>query len=139
MEYRIFEDTVVVRLDKGEEICQQLLLLAEKEQIAVADISGIGAVDDLVVGLYDPDKRCFLENHLTGYHEVTNLCGNLTTMNGKPYLHLHMTCADAEGHTVGGHLAQARISLTGEIFLHLCCGKVERTRDEQLGLNVFSF
>ena len=139
MDYRRYGDTVVVRLDKGEEICRTLLAIAEKEQIGAASVSGIGAVSDFVVGLFDPEKKQFGENHFTGYYEVTALGGNLSTKEGKPYLHLHMSCADARGHVVGGHLAQATISLTGEIFMQVLNGSVGRAFDTEVGLNTFAF
>ena len=139
MEYRRFDDHIAVRLDKGEEICARLLEIAEKEKIGAAAISGIGAVSDFAVGLYDPEKKQFGENHFTGYYEVTAITGNLTTKDGVPYLHLHMSCADAQGHMVGGHLARATISLTGELFLQVLPGAVGRSFDEETGLNVFAF
>ena len=139
MDYRRFEDTIVVRLDKGEEICRQLLEIAKKEQIPAAAVSGIGAVNDFVVGLFDPEKKQFGENHFTGYYEVTAITGNLSTKAGAPYLHLHMSCADAQGHMVGGHLSCGTISLTGEITLQVLNGSVERSFDAGIGLNTFDF
>ena len=139
MEYRRFDDHIAVRLDKGEEICARLLEIAEKEQIGAAAISGIGAVSDFVVGLYDPEKKRFGENHFTGYYEVTAITGSLTTKDGAPYLHLHMSCADARGRVFGGHLARATISLTGEIFIRVLNGSIGRAFDEETGLNTFAF
>lgn len=139
MDFRRYGDTIVVRLDKGEEICQSLLTIAEREQIGAAVVSGIGAVSDLVVGLFDPEKKQFGENHFVGYYEVTALDGNLSQKDGKPYLHLHMSCADAGGHMIGGHLARATISLTGEIFIRVLDGSMSRRFDEKLGLNTVAF
>ena len=139
MDYRRFDHTIAVRLDKGEEICGQLLEIAKKEKIGAAAVSGIGAVSDMTVGLFDPEKKRFCENRFFGYYEVTAITGNLSTMNGEPYLHLHMSCADARGHTVGGHLAQATISLTGEIFLQVLDGSIDRRFDAEIGLNTFVF
>ena len=45
MEYKKFETAYVVRLDPGDEICESLLAIAKQENIALASISGIGAVD----------------------------------------------------------------------------------------------
>ena len=139
MDYRRYDDMISVRLDKGEEICEQLLAVAQKEQIVGASVSGIGAVSDFVVGLFDPEKKQFGENHFIGYYEVTALNGNLSIKDGKPYLHLHMSCADAQGNVVGGHLAKATISLTGEIFIQILNGSVGRTFDGEIGLNTFAF
>ncbi len=139
MDYRRFDDTIVVRLDKGEEICSRILEIAEKEQIGGAVVSGIGAVSDFVVGLFDPVKKQFVENRFTDYYEVTAITGNLSRKDSMPYLHLHMSCADARGRMVGGHLTQATISLTAEIFLRVLDGSIDRRFDAETGLNTFAF
>ena len=45
MEYRRFDKTIIVRLDKGEEILEQVKELALKERIKLASVQALGAVD----------------------------------------------------------------------------------------------
>ena len=129
MEYRVFEDTIVVRLDKGDEIVGSLLTVAEKEGVPLASVSGIGATDDFEVGVFDPARSDYERYRF----------GNLTTKDGAPYVHLHITCAGEGGRIVGGHLFEAKISLTAEIFLRKGAGRGERLRDEALGINKIRF
>ena len=140
MEYSRFENNLVVRLDKGDEICDALLKIAEAEQISCAAVTGIGATDNFCVGVFDIDKKAYDKYDFKGAnYEITSLCGNLTRMNGKAYQHLHMTCAGSEGRVVGGHLLNAVISLTCEITLSIIEGSVSRQRDASLGINKISF
>ena len=139
MEYRVFEDTILVRLDKGDKIAESLLCIAEREHVTLASVSGIGATDNLEVGVFDLEKSCYNHFAFAGNHEINSLAGNLTTMDGKPYLHLHITATGADGKVVGGHLFEATISLTAEIFLHLAGGKVDRKFDPTLGINRMTF
>ena len=62
-------------------------------------------------------------------------------MDGKPYLHVHITVADVDGHSFGGHLKSVRIGGTAEIFLTVIDGHVGRKKDEitGTGLNLFDF
>ena len=139
MEYRQFDTLYVVRLNKGEEICETLLSLLKKERIPSAAVSGIGATDDVTVGVYDPEKKAYAEFHYTGPQEILSLTGNVSEMNGETYLHLHITCADATGRVTGGHLLRGRISLTAEITILPSSGIISRLRDEDLGINLWHF
>lgn len=139
MEYRVFEDTIVVRLDKGDMIAQSLLEVAKKEGVTLASVSGIGATDDFEVGVFDLTRSDYEHFRFRGNHEIVSLVGNLTTKDGAPYLHLHITCAGEGGKIVGGHLFDGKISLTAEIFLRKSAGRAERLRDETLGINKISF
>lgn len=136
MKYERFENDIVMRLEVGDDINEALLALAKKESIALASVSGIGATDDFTVGVFDLEKQDYEHFRYTGNHEITSLSGNITAMNGKPYVHTHITCAGKSGGIVGGHLLKSRISLTGEIFVSVIGGSVERFRDEKLKINL---
>ena len=43
MEYKKFNNQYVIRIDKGEEICAKLKEVAQKENIKLAYLTGIGA------------------------------------------------------------------------------------------------
>ena len=57
MEYRKFGNTIVARIDKDEEIVEQVKAIAEKENITLASVQALGAVDRFTVGVFDPVKK----------------------------------------------------------------------------------
>lgn len=137
MEYKRIGDTLVARIDRGEEILQSLKTICEKENIRLASVSAIGAVDHAVVGLYRVDEKKYYKNTFDGEMEMTSLSGNVTEKKGQVYLHLHANFAGADGKVVGGHLNEAVISGTCEMFIHTLSGTVGRKPDDETGLNVF--
>ena len=139
MEYRRFQDTLVVRLDPGEEIVEELTKLAGSEHIALAEVSGLGAVKDITVGVFSVAEQKFCPNRFQGALEIVSLTGTITEMDGKPYLHLHLSAGDREGRVFGGHLSRAVISATGELTVRVLDGHVGRKFSPKIGLNLFDF
>ena len=138
MEYKRFGNTVALRLDKGDEITEQILAVAGREQIRFASVTGIGASGELTVGVFDAEQGEYRRRTYGGIYEITNLSGNLSTMRGDAYAHLHITCAGEDG-VVGGHLLRCVVGLTAEIVLQIADGKVDRSRDAALGINTWNF
>src|SRR5699024_9444877 len=90
MEYRRFGDKIVARLDKGEEICSTLLDLAGREGIRLASVSGIGASNDITLGVFRTKKKEYVQHRYYGIdYELASVTGNLSMKDGQPYLHLH--------------------------------------------------
>lgn len=139
MEYKVFKDIVAIRLDKGDEITESVKAVAEKENIRAGYVTGIGAVDRLETGVFDLVGKKYEKYFYEGNKEINNLTGNLTEMDGKPYLHLHITCAGKNGEIVGGHLLSGRISITAEIFVQIIDGKIARVHDDALNFNRIVF
>ena len=139
MDYRKIGDTFVVRIDKGEEIVSKVLELARRENIALASIEALGAVDRFTAGVLDVEEKKFRGNTFTGCFEIVSLTGTLTTMDGQPYCHLHMSAGDSQGHVFGGHLNEAVISATCELVISCLPGRTDRVFSDEVGLNLIAF
>lgn len=140
MEYRKFGETIVLRLEVGEEVVESLCALAEREHIGLACVTGIGAADHICVGVLDIATKQYNCRDYRGYFEIGNLSGNLTRKEGAPYAHLHITFGSPVADIcMTGHLTRAVISATAELFVTVLPGEVGRRMEEQVGLNLFSF
>lgn len=139
MDYRRFGNTIVARIDKGEEILAQLEVLSEKEHIKLASVSALGAINDFTVGVFDTAERKYASNSFQGAFEIVSLWGTVNTMNGAFYTHIHMSAGDESGAVFGGHLNRAIVSATCEMVITLIDGTVDRSFDEEVGLNLFKF
>lgn len=139
MQYRQFGNIFMVRLDLGEDVIAQLKKLCEDEQIRLGKVEAIGAVDRAVIGVYDLEKKAYYPEEIGEFMEITSLLGNITAMDGKPYIHLHATLADQRHAVHAGHVLEMRVGATCEMFITVLDGKVTRTRDEGLGINLWTF
>ena len=139
MEYRKFGDAYIVRLDRDEEILAQLKIFAEKEQVKLASVTGLGAVKDFTVGVFDSSAKAYKSNRFQGVYEIVSLVGTINTMNGEFYTHLHMSAGNDKGEVFGGHLNRAVVSATCEMVVDVLDGTVDRAYDPVTGLNLFQF
>ncbi len=139
MEYRRFNNTIVARIDRGEEILAQIKELALKENIKLAHISALGATNNFTVGVYKVEEKKYYKNHFVGDFEIVSLSGTINTMNHEFYMHIHMSAGNDSGEVFGGHLNEAIVSATCEMVITIIDGEVDRFLDDETGLNLFLF
>ena len=139
MEYRRFGNTIVARIDRGEEILAAVKEIAEAEHIQLASVSALGATNDFTVGVYSVDEKQYHANDFKGNYEIVSLTGTINTMNGEFYTHLHMSAGDEKGQVFGGHLNRAVVSAVCEMVITVIGGVVDRRFSQEIGLNLFRF
>lgn len=139
MEYQRFNNSLVVRLDKGEEVIEQIKNIVLKENIKLAEINALGATGSFTIGVYSVIDKQYYKKDYEGDFEIVSLHGNISTMNDEFYLHLHMSAGNKEGNVVGGHLNRCVISATCEMFINIIDGRIDRMKDQVIGLNTYKF
>ena len=139
MDYRRFKDTIVARIDRGEEITEQVRVIAEREEIKLATVEALGALNDFTVGVFNTVEKQYYANRFQGPYEIVSLTGTISTKDGAFYQHLHLSAGDEKGVVYGGHLNQAMVSATCEMVIRVIDGQVDREMSEEIGLNLFRF
>lgn len=137
MKFKKFGTKYVVRIEKGEEIVTSLQKFCEDNNIKLANFTGIGAVNKATVGVFEADTKAYNKKEVTGNHEITSLVGNVSQLDGKPCLHIHVNLADVNCTVIGGHLNSAYVSVTCEIFFDVIDGIVNKKYSEEIGVNLF--
>ena len=134
MKYFVFGATYIIRLDGGEKIIESLTSLCEQDKIGAAVLNGLGAVGEAEIGWFDRDARDHRIVRITEPCEIVSLHGNVTLLDGRPYLHCHIALADKTFMVRGGHLREAVVSAACEITLTRFFDEIERKRDDRTGL-----
>ena len=139
MEYKRYGSKILMRLDPGEEIVASIAEICKRESIQLGIVSGIGAVGKATIGLFTPDTKEYHSTTMEKPFEVTALVGNVSMMDGQYYQHLHITLADIKHNAFGGHLNEAIVSATAEIWIDIIEGDIDRKFSETIGLNLLKF
>lgn len=135
MEYVQKEGVIVLRLNKGEEVISSLQALIERLNIKSGRVTGIGATNSITIGVFNASTKEYNKRVIEEDMEILSLSGNLSRMNGAPYVHVHGSFASLDA-VYGGHLNSARISATAELVIDVFQVEVERKFDEETGLNL---
>ncbi len=129
-------NTYLIRLKRGEYINKSLSLFCQKNQIEGGFFYGLGASDETELALYDVGKKKYFSKKFTNPFEITNLTGSIG-VEKKLIVHTHATVANENFQTYAGHLVDARISGTCEIYLTVL-PKLTKEYDEETGLKIFN-
>ena len=136
MQSKKIKDNCVISIGRGEEIIKSLLDFCEKNKIKLGYFSGIGAVNNVELAHYSVETKKYSTKIIEKPLEILNLSGNVTTMEGKCYIHAHIALSDEKMDAVGGHLKSAVVSAACEIFLVKIGSEAERYYDKSIGLNM---
>jgi len=128
-------NAVICRLPHGADLLEAVTEICIDENIQMAALSGIGALDGVRIAYYDQDKREYNEIEFKGHFEILNLVGNVSLRDGKPMCHAHIICGDEKGATFGGHLVKGCTIFACELALFPLQGEpLVRGFDEETGL-----
>lgn len=116
----------VIRLDPGEDVLGTLRKVVEEQRIEAGILSGLGSVDAITLGYLDPATHEYLKRHFEERMEVATLSGSISTDGERPHLHLHMVVSPREFIAYGGHVHDARVGATLEVYITAFRGTLRR-------------
>lgn len=127
---------IIVRMDRDDEVISSLESLVEKLGIESGFFYGIGAVRDVVISYFDLQSKNYIDKEMKEELEVVSLVGNISYIYGesKLVIHAHISLSDREMRLFGGHLKKAFVSVTLEVVIFTISDRIERVRDNDLGL-----
>ena len=129
-----------IKFKKNDLLLESLTQYAKENNIKTAEISFIGAVQNVNVMYFNQSKKEYDKHTFDGGHEVLNGLGNISILDDEPFVHVHMTVADKNGNAFGGHLDEGtKIWLIEAVIKQPSFfGKgIERHFDDELCLSVW--
>ena len=127
------------RLPHGVDLLDALTEVCRRRGVRLGRIEAIGAVQRARMSFYDQTKQKYVEHSWAQPMEILLLVGNVSMKDGRPFVHAHLTLADARGRAFGGHLAQGTIVFACEFILEEFRGaSLARQPDTETGLSLWS-
>jgi len=129
----------MVRLDRGEPVIASLQEYLGRARILGGSVVGLGAIDEAEIGCYDPVRRVYDRSRIPETRELLSLVGTISRLDGRPFLHAHVTLGAPDHSVVGGHLFEARVAITGEFVIQAAAIPSARLHDEETGMKLMRF
>lgn len=138
-QYKQMGDKYVVSLRNRAEITGTLAAFCVEKKITAGTIVGLGAVSELTLRFFSPRLKKYMDKTFHEQLEISNLIGNISTLDGCTYLHMHIVAGRSDFSSVGGHLLSAVVNGAGEFVIEDLGGRIERTFYHEIGLSLYDF
>lgn len=136
MQLKKLENQIIVCLNKDEKVIETLKQIVVQEKITAGSFKAIGALKEIKLGFYHLETKKYDEKFFEEDHELLSLDGNISRLNGDPVVHCHAVLGNTDFAAVGGHLFEARVAVTCEVFITLAKYNLIRQFTPEIGLNL---
>jgi uncharacterized protein len=131
--------TLAVVFDDGDSVVDGLLGVAREQRLRGSHFSAIGALREVTLGYWDPERKDYRRIRLAEQVEVLSLIGNIARgPDDVPKLHAHIVVGKGDGSAHGGHLLEARVRPTLEVVLVESPEHLQRRLDPETRLALLS-
>lgn len=128
----------LLRLATGEDILDSLTAYVTERDIRAAWIEYLGAVRRASLRYFDQDRLEYCDFMIGRHLEVLTGIGNVSVLDGKPFVHTHMAVADDRGRSYGGHVNSGCEAWAIEVKIQELVGdEPVRELDERTGLGLW--
>ncbi len=128
---------LVLRLEKGEDFFEAVKSVAARLGIKGAFFYGLGGFLSAEIAYYDLSRKEYLKKSFAGPLEVASIIGNLSQFSEELMIHVHVALGLNDYRSVAGHLTQATVGATTELFFDLVPG-LNRELDDEIGLKLLA-
>ena len=123
-------------LAKGDEVMSGLTDFARQNKVTSASFTGIGAFSHATVAWFDDAKKEFRLIPIEQQVELVSMIGDIALVNDQPAVHTHVAVASSDGTVRGGHVINAFVFPTLELFMTVYPTPLHKESDEATGLKL---
>ena len=132
------EKTYAVVFAKGDEVLSGLTEFAIAENFTAGAFTAIGALKSARFGWFDEKRKAFRHILINEQVELVSFIGNVALVNATPQIHAHCGVAYSDGQMRGGHLLEAIVWPTFELFFTTWPTPLIKVHDDETDLSFFN-
>ena len=125
-----------VILAKGDEVMSGLTDFARQNKVTSASFTAIGAFSHATVAWFDDARKEFRLIPIEQQVELVSMIGDIALVNDQPVVHTHVSVASPDGTVRGGHVINAFVFPTLELFMTVYPTPLHKESDEATGLKL---
>ena len=123
--------------DTDDPVVESLERFMDEHDLRSGHLTALGAFRRATLAYFDWERKEYLEIPVEEQVEVASLTGSLARdEEGSPRVHVHCVLSRRDGTAVAGHLVEARVRPTLELFLDTSDATLVRRPDEESGLEL---
>jgi predicted DNA-binding protein with PD1-like motif len=131
------ERTYAVIFAEGDEIMSGLTEFAVREKLVAGHFTAIGALERARFGWFDRAQNAYRNIPIDHQVEMISLIGDVGLVNGAPQIHAHGAVGFPDGQVHGGHMLEAIVWPTLELFFTAYSTPLIKTHDAETSLFLF--
>jgi hypothetical protein len=123
-------------LAKGDEVMSGLTDFAKQYKVTAASFTAIGAFSDATVAWFDGNKKEYKLIPVKQQVELVSMVGDIALSGDQPVVHTHVAVASTDGTVMGGHLIEAHVFPTLELFATVYPTALHKEPDDATALKL---
>jgi predicted DNA-binding protein with PD1-like motif len=121
---------------KGDEVMSGLTDFARQNKVTAASFTAIGAFSNATVAWFDESREKFKLIPIKEQVELVSMIGDVALSGDQPVVHTHVSLASSDGTVRGGHLIEAYVFPTVELFMTVYPTALHKQSDQATGLKL---
>ncbi len=126
--------TSALIFETDDDVMASLEAHARRAGTKAAHFTALGAFRSATLAYFDWETKEYVEIPVDEQVEVTSLVGDIGVHDGEVVIHAHCVLGRADGSAITGHLLDARVRPTLELFLTAFDDQLVRRMDDDSGL-----
>ena len=132
------DHSYIIALKKGEKIIQSIKKICAEQKIQAGYFNAIGAISEVDLGFYNLKLKQYTTKAFTIPLEIASMNGNISTLDEQITIHCHGVFSKKDFSTIAGHVNEAVVAATCEIFITELEININRKYNEKIGLNLLN-